>query len=140
MPSIISKIIYTLTDEAPRLATYSLLPILRAFTRPAGVVVEESDISLAARILGQFPEFLQAAMFRGEHQWIGVLFWSSFSTSVVFYVFVLASLLMRLLTRAPKFARFLAIDTRPVFILTMALGVAFTVAYFAGIGARGQQA
>ena len=58
MPSIISKIVYTLTDEAPRLATYSLLPILRAFTKPAGIVVEESDISLAARILGQFPESL----------------------------------------------------------------------------------
>ncbi|HXJ10492.1 MAG TPA: NADP-dependent isocitrate dehydrogenase [Burkholderiales bacterium] len=58
MPSIISKIIYTLTDEAPRLATYSLLPILRAFTKPAGIIVEESDISLAARILGQFPESL----------------------------------------------------------------------------------
>jgi isocitrate dehydrogenase len=52
------KIIYTLTDEAPRLATYSLLPILRAFTRPAGIEIEESDISVAARILGQFPECL----------------------------------------------------------------------------------
>src|SRR5262252_7781165 len=52
------KIIYTLTDEAPRLATYSLLPILRAFTRPAGIEIDESDISLAARILGQFPESL----------------------------------------------------------------------------------
>jgi isocitrate dehydrogenase len=58
VPSIISKIIYTLTDEAPRLATYSLLPILRAFTKPAGIVVEESDISLAARILALFPESL----------------------------------------------------------------------------------
>jgi len=54
------KIIYTLTDEAPRLATYSLLPILRAFTRPAGIEIEESDISVAARILGQFPECLTA--------------------------------------------------------------------------------
>jgi isocitrate dehydrogenase len=52
------RIIYTLTDEAPRLATYSLLPILRAFARPAGIEIEESDISLAARILGQFPECL----------------------------------------------------------------------------------
>jgi isocitrate dehydrogenase len=52
------KIIYTLTDEAPRLATYSLLPILRAFLKPAGIEVEESDISLAARILGLFPESL----------------------------------------------------------------------------------
>ena len=52
------KIIYTLTDEAPRLATYSLLPILRAFTKPAGIEIEESDISVAARILGEFPDFL----------------------------------------------------------------------------------
>ena len=58
MSSAKPKIIYTLTDEAPRLATYSLLPILRAFTRPAGVEIEESDISVAARILGQFPEYL----------------------------------------------------------------------------------
>ena len=53
-----SQIIYTLTDEAPRLATYSLLPILRAFAKPAGIEVAESDISVAARILGQFPECL----------------------------------------------------------------------------------
>ncbi|MEO8144126.1 MAG: NADP-dependent isocitrate dehydrogenase, partial [Betaproteobacteria bacterium] len=52
------KIIYTLTDEAPRLATYSLLPILRAFTRPADIEIAESDISVAARILGLFPELL----------------------------------------------------------------------------------
>ena len=52
------RIIYCLTDEAPRLATYSLLPILRAFTRPAGIKIEQSDISLAARILGQFPDQL----------------------------------------------------------------------------------
>ncbi len=53
------KIIYTLTDEAPRLATYSLLPILRAFTKPAGIEIEESDISVAGRILGEFPEYLR---------------------------------------------------------------------------------
>ena len=53
-----SKIIYTLTDEAPLLATYSLLPIIKKFTAPAGVEVVASDISVAARILGEFPEFL----------------------------------------------------------------------------------
>jgi isocitrate dehydrogenase len=58
VPSAKPRIIYTLTDEAPRLATYSLLPILRTFTKPAGIEIEESDISLAARILGQFPESL----------------------------------------------------------------------------------
>ncbi len=55
------KIIYTLTDEAPRLATYSLLPIVQAFTKAAGVVVETRDISLAGRILANFPEHLSAS-------------------------------------------------------------------------------
>src|SRR5690554_109244 len=53
-----SKIIYTETDEAPRLATYSLLPIIRAFTNAAGVSVETRDISLAGRIIANFPEYL----------------------------------------------------------------------------------
>ena len=52
-------IIYTLTDEAPRLATASFLPIVRAFAAPAGIEVTESDISVAARVLGEFPEFLR---------------------------------------------------------------------------------
>src|ERR1043165_6971311 len=51
-------IIYTLTDEAPALATCALLPIIRTFTQPAGVLIETSDISVAARILGNFPEYL----------------------------------------------------------------------------------
>src|SRR5450759_3151090 len=54
------KIIYTLTDEAPALATYSLLPIVQAFTKAAGVAVETRDISLAGRILANFPENLTA--------------------------------------------------------------------------------
>ncbi len=53
-----SKIIYTLTDEAPALATYSLLPIVEAFTRSSGIAVETRDISLAGRILAAFPDFL----------------------------------------------------------------------------------
>lgn len=53
-----SKIIYTLTDEAPALATYSLLPIVEAFTRSSGIAVETRDISLAARMLAAFPDFL----------------------------------------------------------------------------------
>ena len=52
------RIIYTHTDEAPALATYSLLPIIEAFTRAAGVVVETRDISLAGRILASFPDRL----------------------------------------------------------------------------------
>ncbi len=54
-----SKIIYTKTDEAPLLATYSLLPIVQAFTASAGIDVETRDISLAGRILANFPEFLK---------------------------------------------------------------------------------
>ncbi|MAA65123.1 MAG: isocitrate dehydrogenase (NADP(+)) [Alteromonadaceae bacterium] len=53
-----SKIIYTLTDEAPALATRSLLPILETFAKPAGIEFETSDISLAARILATFPDYL----------------------------------------------------------------------------------
>jgi isocitrate dehydrogenase len=53
-----SKIIYTLTDEAPLLATCSFLPIIRTFAAPAGINVVERDISVAARILGEFSEFL----------------------------------------------------------------------------------
>jgi len=53
-----SKIIYTLTDEAPLLATCSFLPIVRTFAAPAGINVVERDISVAARILGEFSEFL----------------------------------------------------------------------------------
>jgi isocitrate dehydrogenase len=52
------KIIYTLTDEAPALATRSLLPIIQAYADAAGVVVESRDISLASRMLAQFPEHL----------------------------------------------------------------------------------
>lgn len=54
-----SKIIYTLTDEAPMLATYSFLPIVKAFTAPADIEMETRDISLAGRILSNFPEFLK---------------------------------------------------------------------------------
>ena len=56
-----SKIIYTLTDEAPALATYSLLPIVDAFARSSGIAVETRDISLAGRIIAAFPEFLEEA-------------------------------------------------------------------------------
>ncbi|WP_029407433.1 NADP-dependent isocitrate dehydrogenase [Thiomicrorhabdus sp. Milos-T2] len=54
-----SKIIYTLTDEAPVLATYSFLPIVKAFTGAADVAVETRDISLAARIIANFPSYLK---------------------------------------------------------------------------------
>jgi len=51
-------LIYTKTDEAPALATYSLLPIVEAFSKPAGIAVETRDISLAGRIIATFPDFL----------------------------------------------------------------------------------
>ena len=53
------KIIYTKTDEAPALATYSFLPIIEAFAQAAGISVETRDISLAGRIIANFPESLK---------------------------------------------------------------------------------
>ena len=53
-----AKIVYTKTDEAPALATRSFLPIVEAFTKSSGIVIETKDISLAARILATFPDFL----------------------------------------------------------------------------------
>ncbi len=53
-----STIIYTLTDEAPLLATYSLLPIIETFTKPAGIEIVKSDISVAARVLAEFADYL----------------------------------------------------------------------------------
>ena len=52
------RIVYTLTDEAPALATYALLPVLKTFASKAGIDVSTSDISLAARIVAQFPKYL----------------------------------------------------------------------------------
>jgi isocitrate dehydrogenase len=61
-----TKIIYTRTDEAPALATYSLLPIVCAFTKAVGVTVETRDISLAGRILAAFPETLEPKQRRAD--------------------------------------------------------------------------
>ena len=60
MASKADKIIYTKTDEAPMLATYSFLPIINAFSKAAGVTVELRDISLAGRVIAVFPEYLTA--------------------------------------------------------------------------------
>jgi len=60
-------IYYTKTDEAPALATYSLLPILQAFAKPAGISVETRDISLAGRILALFPDYLSDTQKIGDH-------------------------------------------------------------------------
>ncbi|MES2716069.1 MAG: NADP-dependent isocitrate dehydrogenase [Pseudomonadota bacterium] len=61
MPTKQPTIIYTLTDEAPYLATAAFLPIIRSFAAPAGIRVETSDISVAARVLAEFPECLTEA-------------------------------------------------------------------------------
>lgn len=58
MPAEQSKIIYTLTDEAPALATSSFLPIVQAFAGSAGIQVDTADISVAARVLAEFPDYL----------------------------------------------------------------------------------
>jgi isocitrate dehydrogenase len=60
------KIIYTETDEAPALATYSFLPIVQAYTKAAGIAVETRDISLAGRIIANFPDNLTAAQKQGD--------------------------------------------------------------------------
>ncbi len=60
-------IIYTLTDEAPMLATFAFLPIVRAFTSPAGIEVTETDISVAARVLGEFSDHLTDAQKRPDN-------------------------------------------------------------------------
>ncbi|MEQ8925970.1 MAG: NADP-dependent isocitrate dehydrogenase [Fulvivirga sp.] len=61
-----AKIIYTITDEAPALATRSLLPIVQSFTSSAGVAVETRDISLAGRIIASFPEYLREDQKMGD--------------------------------------------------------------------------
>ncbi len=62
-----AKIIYTITDEAPALATHSLLPIIEAYTAAAGVAVETRDISLAGRVLASLSEFLPADQKMADH-------------------------------------------------------------------------
>jgi isocitrate dehydrogenase len=62
-----SKIIYTKVDEAPALATYSLLPIVKAFTKMSDIEVETRDISLSGRVIATFPEFLNENQRIGDH-------------------------------------------------------------------------
>ncbi|ELV8626101.1 isocitrate dehydrogenase [Vibrio cidicii] len=66
MPTEKPTIVYTITDEAPALATYSLLPIIRSFTASSGINVETRDISLAGRIIANFPEHLKAEQQIGD--------------------------------------------------------------------------
>jgi isocitrate dehydrogenase len=62
-----AKIIYTLTDEAPALATRSLLPIIQAFTKGSGISVETRDISLSGRLIAQFSDRLKPEQRIGDH-------------------------------------------------------------------------
>ena len=62
-----SRIVYTFTDEAPALATYSLLPIIETYAASSGIAIETRDISLAGRILANFPEYLSEAQRIGDH-------------------------------------------------------------------------
>ena len=64
--SLTPKIIYTFTDEAPALATRSLLPIVQAFAKSAGITVETRDISLAGRIIAVFPDYLEESQKLGD--------------------------------------------------------------------------
>ena len=69
-----SKIIYTITDEAPMLATYSLLPVFQRFARPMGINIEKRDISVSGRILAAFPENLTAEQSQSDDlAWLGQL-------------------------------------------------------------------
>jgi len=69
-----NKIVYTLTDEAPMLATYSLLPIIQRFAKPMDITVELKDISVAGRILALFPDYLDNEQKQDDHlSWLGDL-------------------------------------------------------------------
>eukprot|EP00090_Calanus_glacialis_P023769 TRINITY_DN3685_c0_g1_i1.p1 TRINITY_DN3685_c0_g1~~TRINITY_DN3685_c0_g1_i1.p1 ORF type:complete len:738 (+),score=267.77 TRINITY_DN3685_c0_g1_i1:52-2265(+) len=69
-----AKIIYTFTDEAPMLATYSLLPVFQRFARPMGITIEKKDISVAGRILSYFPDFLTTEQRQSDDlAWLGEL-------------------------------------------------------------------
>src|SRR5262245_11549471 len=68
MPTAAGKIVWTQIDEAPALATHSLLPIVRKFTGGTGIEIETADISLAGRILANFPENLTEA--QREPDWL----------------------------------------------------------------------
>jgi isocitrate dehydrogenase len=69
-----SKIIYTFTDEAPMLATFSLLPVFQRFAKPMGISLEKRDISVAGRILANFPECLTPDQRQSDDlAWLGEL-------------------------------------------------------------------
>ena len=87
-------------------------------------------------ILWEVPSFMEAAMFRGDRPWLGILFWSTCSTSAVFYLFVIASLLVRPLSHVPKLGRRMHVDTRPVLALSFAMAVAVTFLFWGSLGAR----
>jgi hypothetical protein len=87
-------------------------------------------------ILWQAPAFLEAALFRGDRPWLGILFWSTFSTSVLFYLFVVAALLVRPLAALAKAFSWLSrpfnLEAHPVRCMAIAMALVVTVAFLAG--------
>lgn len=82
-------------------------------------------------VLGELPDFWKAAFFFGGNRpWLGVLFWTTFSTSAVFYLFVISSLLVRPLSRVPKLVQHLQVERQPVRVLTLAAVIVVTVVYW----------
>ncbi len=69
---MIAKIVWTKTDEAPALASYCLLPILKSFTKGTGIEFLEKDISLAGRILATFPEYLKEDQKSSRSLWLSL--------------------------------------------------------------------
>lgn len=87
-------------------------------------------------VLWQIPVFLEAALFRGDRPWLGILFWTTFSTSVLFYLFVVAALLIRPLAALAKlfgglFSPF-NLEAHPVRCLAIAMALVVTVGFIAG--------
>lgn len=78
-------------------------------------------------IFDQLPAFLEAAQFRGKHPWLGILFWTTFSTSVMFYIFIIASLIVRPLSHLPKLGHHIDVEKNPVKAIACGAFIAVTI-------------
>ena len=87
-------------------------------------------------ILGELPALWEAIFFEGDRPWLGILFWSTFSTSVVFYLFVIAAVLVRLFAALARFFGWATspLQAHPVLCIAIAMALVVTVG-FAGVGA-----
>lgn len=97
------------------------------------LILSASIFLFLPALLGEIPVFWEAAQFRGERPWLGILFWSTFSTSAVFYVFVIAALLLRLLHSATQPLRGYA-RHQPVKALTATMILIVSVLFLVGFG------